>query len=480
MYIFGEGKAIPPLASARIQRWALTLSGYTYRVVYKAGREHTDADGLSRLPLSEAPEKVPQPPETVFLMDHLATVPVSAAQIRTHTERDATLSKVRQLVMQGWPSPLVATRELHPYNQYQQELSVEDGCILRGSRVIVPPALRDKVLNQLHDGHPGTVKMKSLARQYVWWPGLDKDLEEKVRLCTPCQETRNSPSVAPLHPWEWPQRPWMRVHADYAGPFLGHMFLILVDAHSKWMEVHITKSSTSSITIEKMRSTFAALGVPGQLVTDNGPSFTRAEFAQFVQNNGVRHVITAPYHPGSNGLAERAVQTFKTGLKKITEGSLESRLARFLLNYRTTPHATTGVSPAELMFGRRIRTRLDLLKPDLSRTVRARQEHQKKTHDAHARPRDLVIGATVYAKNFGQGPPWLPGVIKDLTGPVSYTVEVEDGGIFRRHVDHVRVQFAQEKPSDVGGYFPDEVPPQHPEPSPPPTAPPVETVQPAL
>ena len=247
--------------------------------------------------------------------------------------------------------------------------------------------------------------MKSLARQYVWWPGLDKDPEEKVLLCTPCQETRNSPSVAPLHPWEWPQRPWIRVHADYAGPFLGHMFLILVDAHSKWMEVHITKSSTPFITIEKMRSTFAALGVPEQLVTDDGPSFTRAEFAQFVQNNGVRHVTTAPYHPGSNGLAERAVQTFKTGLKKITEGSLESRLARFLLNYRTTPHATTGVSPAELMFGRQIRTRLDLLKPDFSRTVRARQEHQKKTHDAHARPRDLAIGATVYTKNFGQGPP---------------------------------------------------------------------------
>ena len=184
---------------------------------------------------------------------------------------------------------------------------------------------------------------------------------------------------------------------------------------------------------------------------------------------------------GSNGLAERAVQAFKTGLKKITEGSLESRLARFLLNYQTTTHATTGVSPAELMFGRRIRTRLDLLKPDLSRTVRARQEHQKKTHDAHARPRDLAIGATVYAKNFGQGPPWLPGVIKDLTGPVSYTIEVEDGRIFWRHVDHVRVRVAQEKPPcDVGGYFPDEVPPQHPEPSPPPTAPPVETVQPAL
>lgn len=77
------------------------------------------------------------------------------------------------------------------------------------------------------------------------------------------------------------------MHADYAGPFQGHLFLIVVDADSKWMEVHITNSSTSSITIEKMRSSFAFPGVPEQLVTDNGPSFLSAEFVQFVGNNGV-------------------------------------------------------------------------------------------------------------------------------------------------------------------------------------------------
>ena len=109
------------------------------------------------------------------------------------------------------------------------------------------------------------------------------------------------------------------------------------------------------------------------------------------------------------------------------------------------------------------------------------REHQKKTHNAHARPRDLAIGTTVYAKNFRQGPPWLPGVIKELTGPVSYTVEVEDGRIFRPHVDHGRVQVAQEKPTCyAGGYLPDEVPPQHPEPSTPPVAPQAETDQPTL
>ena len=111
--------------------------------------------------------------------------------------------------------------------------------------------------------------MKALAQQYVWWPGIDGDLEERVKRCTPCQESRKSPLAGPLQPWEWPQKPWMRVHADYAGPLMGHMFLILVDAHSKWMEVHLTKSATLLVTIEKMRSTFATFGLPEQLVTDN-------------------------------------------------------------------------------------------------------------------------------------------------------------------------------------------------------------------
>ena len=436
MYIFDESKAVPLMASARIQRWALTLSAYTYTIQYKAGKDHANADGLSRLPLEDAPPEVPRPAETILLMDHLAASPVSASHIRQQTDNDPTLSKVRSFVQHGWPDVLPDTSDMQPYHHRRLDLSIEDGCLLRGSRVVVPPKLHNRVVDELHEGHPGIAKMKALAHQYVWWPGLDGDLEERVKQCTPCQECRKNPPAAPLHPWEWPEQPWRRVHADYAGPYLGHMFLILIDAHSKWMEVHMTRSSTSLVTIEKMRSSFATLGLPEQLVTDNGPSFTSGEFRQFMRNNGVHHITTSPYHPSSNGLAERAVQTFKSGMKKLTEGTLETRLIRFLFHYRTTPHATTGQSPAELMLGRQLRTRLDLLKPDIGKRVRAHQEQQKRAHDAHSKPRGFQPGVQVYAKNFGQGLPWLPGVIQDLKGPVSYTIELQDGRVVRRHVDH--------------------------------------------
>ena len=126
-----------------------------------------------------------------------------------------------------------------------------------------------------------------------------------------------------------------------------------------------------------MRSSFATLGLPEQLVTDNGPSFTSEEFALFLQMNGIKHITTAPYHPGSNGLAERAVHTLKSGLKKIAEGSLANRLSRFLLNYQTTSHSTMGGTPSELMFGCQLRTRMDLLKPDIGRRVCFHQDQQK-------------------------------------------------------------------------------------------------------
>ena len=112
-----------------------------------------------------------------------------------------------------------------------------DGCVLWGARVVVPPPGRQQVVQELHKTHPGIARMKGFARNYVWWPSMDADLEAKVRACAECQASRPLPASAPLHPWEWPQKPWSRLHLDYAGPFLNRMFLVLVDAHSKWLEV---------------------------------------------------------------------------------------------------------------------------------------------------------------------------------------------------------------------------------------------------
>ena len=158
-----------------------------------------------------------------------------------------------------------------------------------GNRVIVPPQGQAQVIAKLHEAHPGISRMKALARGYVWWPNMDRELEDAVKKCQQCQLHQKAPAEAPLHPWEWPGQPWSRVHIDYAGPYKGHMYLVVIDAHSKWMEVHIMRSTTSAATIVKLKEIFATHGLPETIVSDNGPNFTSAEFENFLSKNGVKH-----------------------------------------------------------------------------------------------------------------------------------------------------------------------------------------------
>ena len=435
--VFNPDKTTPQMAAARIQRWALILAAYTYNIQYKEGSQNANADAFSRLPLSDTPTSTPVPGETILLMELLENTPVRAEEIKKWTRRSPGLARVLNFIKQGWPSKC-PDPALQPYFQRRDELSVQDDCILWGNRVVVPPQGRSQVVDELHETHPGICKMKSLARSYVWWPNMDSTLENKVRTCNHCQIHRKNPPEAPLHPWEWPSRPWERVHIDYAGPFLGTMFLIMVDAYSKWLEVHPTRVTTSRVTIEKLRATFATHGIPTTLVSDNGSNFCSEEFEDFLTKNGIHHRKTAPYHPSSNGLAERAVQTFKDGIKKMSEeGSLETRVSRFLFKYRITPHSTTGVSPAEMLMGRKPRSRLDLLHPDIRSRVQNEQIKQKEIHDQHAVDRRLQPGDTVYAREFGKQHRWGPGVITAQTGPVSYTVQLDDQREVRRHQDQV-------------------------------------------
>ena len=176
------------------------------------------------------------------------------------------------------------------------------------------------------------------------------------------------------------------------------------------------------------------------IVTDNGPAFVSEEFRLFMSQNGIIHVKSAPYHPSTNGLAERAVQTFKQGLLHQKLGSIETKLSCFLFKYRLTPHSTTGSSPAELLLGRRPRSRLDILHPDLAVRVETRQAAQKQDHDTRGiSERKFVEGDLVYVRDFRFPKKWIPGVIVTVTGPLSYTVKI-GSGVVRRHIDHLRAR----------------------------------------
>jgi len=235
------------------------------------------------------------------------------------------------------------------------------------------------------------------------------------------------PPVAPLHPWLWPSQPWQRIHIDYAGPVDGRMLLIIVDAHSKWPEVIPMSSTTSQATIRALRQLFAAHGLPQQLVSDNGPQFSSEEFATFLAKNGVKHIRSSPYHPSTNGLAERFVRTLKKAMKSSNFVDPHQKLMNFLLSYRSTPHSTTNSTPSELFLHRSLRTRLDLLRPDLGAAVFQKQASQKKVHDLHSRTREFFNGERILVRNMRNGPRWLLGTVIERRGPLSYLVQVANG-----------------------------------------------------
>ena len=194
---------------------------------------------------------------------------MTAKEVTVATLSDPALQKLLRCLCQCWPSKIPG--ELKPFRQRRECLTVEGDCILWGYRLLVPTEIRDRAMDDLHNSHLGVIHMKALARTNVLWPGIDKAIEEKARSCSACQAHKNSPAKTPLHTWSWATSPWERIHISFAGPFMGKMFLVVTDTHSKWPDIVSMHQITTTQTVTVLRNIFACYGFPHQLVSDNGP-----------------------------------------------------------------------------------------------------------------------------------------------------------------------------------------------------------------
>ncbi|CAI2344425.1 unnamed protein product [Caenorhabditis sp. 36 PRJEB53466] len=309
-------------------------------------------------------------------------------------------------------------------------------------RIVIPDCLRKKVLQTLHKAHPGMDRMKRLARSFVYWPNLDKDIESLVRNCSNCQAAAKNPTKAHLESWPIATAPWTRVHIDYAGPIDGIYFLVVVDAYSKWSEIVATSSITSTATINLLMKIFAQFGNPETLVSDNGTQFSSSSFDNFCKSRGITHLHSPPFHPQSNGQAERFVDTFKRALVKLKgEEDTTTAIQTFLQAYRSTSSASSpdNKSPAENFIGRKIRTVLDLLMPSVN-TQSSRHRHDMESQfNAHHGTKDRRFAAksAVFVKDYRQSKPtWTPGIVIRRTGTVTYLVKC-NGLVWTRHANQL-------------------------------------------
>ena len=246
------------------------------------------------------------------------------------------------------------------FNTLKNSLYVEKDLVLLqrdgNSRIVIPKSLHEHVLKLLHETQWGITRIKQMSRRYVWWPTINGDIENIVQLYEQCPQAAKAPD-ATYRVWPQTGKPWERIHLDFAGPFLGKMWLICVDAHSKspYVAMQNVGQTISKRTIDVLEQIFAIEGLSDTIVTDNGTQFVSYEFEQFSAKFNIRHITSAVFHSASNGEADRFVQTFKKGLtKNIGEGrELVAALLIVVASYRTSPHPGLNWSTqAEMLHGR--------------------------------------------------------------------------------------------------------------------------------
>lgn len=445
--LFNPSKPIPDQISPRMLRWSLKLGCYDYAIKYRPGKLIGNADALSRwtAPTVAGLEEKPLR-EVLLLEEHPAGWDLDATKIAAETRRDPVLRKVMFHVLHGWPRANTDPA-LQPYWTRREALSQSKDCLLWCNRVIVPASLQQEVLELLHTPHAGIVQTKAYARGYVWWVDMDKQIETIVAECEQCQLVRNNPPRDP-QTWIANEKPWSRVHVDFAGPFQGKTFFVLIDSTSKWLEAEIVTAMSSGTVITILRKIFASQGLPETVVSDNGRAFSSVEFNTFLKRNGIRHLYSPPYHPATNGQVERAIQTFKNKLKKL-EGSQmpwSEKLSKALFYLRTVPHSSTNRTPAEMLNGRKYRTAISRLHPE---NIPSRAEVQLEAVSQTPPARTFQVGQTVLIHMYGPGEKWQRATVEAIEGPSAYRVRTEGGELHRRHADQILARTTRQEEATV-------------------------------
>lgn len=333
------------------------------------------------------------------------------------------------------------------YWPYRFDLYYANGLIFKDNRIFVPKSLRKEMLSRLHIPHSGKVKTKLNAKQLIFWPSMNSDIDNLIESCNVCLSNSNFNQREPMIPHEIPLGVWKKVGTDIFS-YNGKKYLISVDYYSKFMEVQKLNSETSFTVIDALKKIFSTHGIPDSLVSDNGPCFNSSEFKNFCKKWQFRHITTSPHYPQSNGQVERFVQTIKNTLKKCLQSGNDFYLA--LLELRNTPIGPNLPSPAQLIFSRRLKTTIpvkdNLLKPkiqplsNMRNKLIDRQNIQKKYFDRNSKQLSkLKPGMIVKVKNFkGNKDRWQDGMIIGKNRyPRSYNVKLNTGNIVDRNRKHI-------------------------------------------
>ena len=363
------------MAPKRLQHLLLRLLVYDVILTYRCGRQMQLADTLSRAYLLHT-DATPFEME-VQSVNMVQDLPLAAARlddVQAHTAKDDTLQVLTRVILEGWPEDKTAIpAAAMPYFSVRDELSVQNGIILRGERALIPKSLRHDMLRRIHMSHMGVEGCLRRARECVYWPAMSSEVKDFILKCDICRSVDNKQQKETLISHDVPDRPWAKVGVDLF-TFNQTNYLIIVDYFSGFWEIDPLENTTASHIIRKMKMQFARHGIPDVCVSDNGPQFTAHEYKKFSKQWKFEVVTTSPRYPKSNGKVENAVGAAKRLMKKAKKNSSDAYLA--LLDYRNTPTQRLDTNPAQRLMSRRTKTLLPTTKNLLVPEVTMGQ-HQK-------------------------------------------------------------------------------------------------------
>ena len=434
-----------PLADCpiRIQRLLLQLQRYDLQVSYTPGKLLVTADTLSRA-TEKTNTKITKVNEDteLYVNTVIETMPLSdqrLEEVRKNTNEDEEMTMLKNIILKGWPrSKVNCPPEVIEYWNARDNISVASDLVMKGSKIVIPKAMRQYALEKIHEGHMGIDKCRRRGREVLYWPHINNDIEQMVKNCSSCLTYSNREVAEPLHPHEIPVRPWQRVASDL---FLHNAvtYLVVTDYYSYYPEVLTMRSTSSKAVIDAIKSVFARHGTPDVLISDNGPQYASAEFQRFSMEWKFKHQTSSPHFPSSNGLAESAVKTVKRILQKSLDSN--SDFYQSLQAYRATPLAN-GRSPAQLLMQRRIKTSLpihhSLLKTSMDdeivETKIQERTKQKERFDKSARALPVLeTDEKVRMYNYHDKTWDVPARVVQELSPRSYLVETEEGVKYRRN-----------------------------------------------
>ena len=424
--------AMKNLANAppHLQRMLLELQRYNVTIKYRPGKEMQLADALSRC-AARASQEI----KLDMRVDNIAFMKPWIEKLKDSTQRDPILVMVYQLTQQGWPHqrrhvPRLARR----YWDFRDELSTDDGMLLKGLRLIIPGELQEEYLSRLHEGHLSASKVQENAKQHMYWTG---DIEDYTKRCQGCIK-RSQVAKEPLQPHDIPEGPWRKLGIDYFA-FDGNSYVLICDYFSKFPFLYRAKTSFWSLR-DRLIDLFSIEGYPDEIVSDNGPPFQSKEFAKFLSGLGIKHTTSSAGYPCSYGFIERHIQTVKNMLSK---SSNTRSFQEVLADLRTTRIGTELPSPAEILHGRNLTTRAQV-EIDIKAIRSVLQERQLKMmldHNTSRRAKKarlLVVGERCHV--LGPGNKWIDTFITGITDSGrSYETQVEaTGKQLTRNCSHIR------------------------------------------